>query len=176
MHAKMVLVMFGTLFVGQIVLFIWRKKHPRSYNAATLLGMWLIPLGYSIYLSHSRFITVWLLYSLVTGVICRKVSHHENSVASILFQLSAAKTVISGFKAPFRPLDPSSGVQLLSEGVQNYVWCWNSRLYLFRFGLLWIPRNVYDQTRNLARFGHLTLVLRSLLRCHYQRHCRHVYR
>jgi len=74
MHAKMVLVMFGTLFIGQIVLFIWRKKHPRSYNAATLLGMWLIPLGYSIYLSHSRFITVWLLYSLVTGVICRKAS------------------------------------------------------------------------------------------------------
>ena len=76
MHAKMVLVMFGTLFIGQIVLFIWRKKHPRSYNAATLLGMWLIPLGYSIYLSHSRFITVWLLYSLVTGVICRKVSEY----------------------------------------------------------------------------------------------------
>ena len=92
------------------------------------------------------------------------------------FQLFAAKTVISGFKAPSRPLDPTCGVQLLSEGVQNYVWCWNSRLYLFRFGLLWIPRNVYDQTRNLARFGHLTLVLRSLLRCHYQRHCRHVYR
>ena len=38
MHAKMVLVMFGTLFAGQILLFLWRKKHPRSYNAATLLG------------------------------------------------------------------------------------------------------------------------------------------
>ena len=35
MHAKMVLVMFGTLFAGQILLFMWRKKHPRSYN----LGM-----------------------------------------------------------------------------------------------------------------------------------------
>ena len=66
--------MFATLFAGQILLFVWRKKHPRSYNAVTLLGMWLIPLGYSIYLSHSRFILIWIIYSLVTGVICRKAS------------------------------------------------------------------------------------------------------
>ena len=38
MHAKMVLVMFGTLFAGQILLFMWRKKHPRSYN----LGMFYL--------------------------------------------------------------------------------------------------------------------------------------
>ena len=73
MHAKMVLVMFATLFAGQILLFVWRKKHPRSYNAATLLGMWLIPLGYSIYLSHKRFIAIWVFYSIITGIICRKV-------------------------------------------------------------------------------------------------------
>ena len=36
MHAKMVLVMFGTLFAGQILLFMWRKKHPRSYNLGML--------------------------------------------------------------------------------------------------------------------------------------------
>ena len=69
----MVLVMFATLFAGQILLFVWRKKNPRSYNAATLLGMWLIPLAYSIYLSHTRFIVVWVFYSIITGIICRKV-------------------------------------------------------------------------------------------------------
>lgn len=84
--------------------------------------------------------------------------------------------IISGFKAPLGSLDSSSSVQLFSESVQNYLWCRNSWLHVFRFGLLWTSRNVYDQARNLAWFGYPTFVLRSLLRCHYQRHCWHVYR
>ena len=104
MHAKMVLVMFGTLFAGQILLFMWRKKHPRSYNLgmfyliippiisfqsifwlliggtndelwkATLTGMLFIPICYSIYFGFYRFIFIWVIYSLITGIVCRKVS------------------------------------------------------------------------------------------------------
>lgn len=74
MHAKMVLVMFGTLFAGQIILFLWKKKHPRSYHAATLLGMLFIPIGYSIYFSFSRFIFIWVVYSIITGIVCKKAS------------------------------------------------------------------------------------------------------
>jgi len=74
MHAKMVLVMFGTLFAGQILLFMWRKKHPRSYNLATLTGMLFIPICYSIYFGFYRFIFIWVIYSLITGIVCRKAS------------------------------------------------------------------------------------------------------
>jgi RING finger protein 121 len=56
MHAKMVLVMFGTLFAAQILLFIWQKKSKKTYNVATLVGMCIIPMGYSIYFQFYRFV------------------------------------------------------------------------------------------------------------------------
>ena len=34
MHAEMLLVLLGALFVSQIILILWKQKHPRSYNVS----------------------------------------------------------------------------------------------------------------------------------------------
>ncbi len=60
MHAEMVLVLLGTLIVSQIVLVIWKAKHFKSFQSATMLAMWLIPIGISVHLGHTRFICTWL--------------------------------------------------------------------------------------------------------------------
>ena len=73
MHAKMVLIMFGTLFLGQILLFVWQKKSKRTYDLATLIGMLLIPVGYSVVYGFWRFLVIWTVYALVTAIVCRKV-------------------------------------------------------------------------------------------------------
>jgi len=74
MHAKMVLVMFGTLFAAQILLFMWQKRSKRTYNLATLIGMLVIPVCYSVYFSFNRFLFIWLIYAIITSIICRKAS------------------------------------------------------------------------------------------------------
>ena len=32
MHAEMFLILFGSIMVAQILLFLWRKNHTRSYQ------------------------------------------------------------------------------------------------------------------------------------------------
>ena len=81
MHAKMVLVLFGTLFAAQIILFVWQKRHKRSYNAATLFGMLIIPPIWAISAGFTRFLIIWTIYSLVTAVIVRKV--HLQSILEL---------------------------------------------------------------------------------------------
>jgi len=66
MHAEMLLVLVGALFVSQILLIVWKQKHPRSYNVVSLLGLWLIPLGVSIYHFYWRFIIIWAIFSCIT--------------------------------------------------------------------------------------------------------------
>lgn len=66
-HALLVfyLVLF-CLFFAQSGLVLWRKKHRRSYELVTLLGLWLIPPVICLHLGFWRFIAVWVLYSSVT--------------------------------------------------------------------------------------------------------------
>ena len=35
MHAEMILILFGAIAVAQIVLFLWRQKHRKSYQVLT---------------------------------------------------------------------------------------------------------------------------------------------
>lgn len=74
MHAKMMLDIFVTLFATQIFLFFWEKRHKRSYNAATLFGMLIIPPIWAISAGFTRFLIIWTIYSLVTAVIVRKAT------------------------------------------------------------------------------------------------------
>ncbi|CAG0924831.1 unnamed protein product [Notodromas monacha] len=72
MHASMVLVLFMTLIVCQVGLIQWRQRHYRSYQAVTLLGMWLIPLVLSVKNLWWRFIAIWVVFSILTGLVMRK--------------------------------------------------------------------------------------------------------
>ena len=45
----------------------WRQRHRRSYELATLLGLWAVPAVVSVQLHFWRFLAVWALYSGVTA-------------------------------------------------------------------------------------------------------------
>lgn len=82
MHAKMVLVMFGTLFAGQILLFMWRKKHPRSYN----LGMFSLisPPIISFIGPVGPFSGFWLVERMIT---LKSYTHWHVIYSDMLFYL-----------------------------------------------------------------------------------------
>ena len=80
MHAEMILILFGSIMVAQVLLFVWRQRHPRSYTAVTLLGLWVIPFVFSIKLYFWRMILVWTLFSAVTAFVMFKATRKKISV------------------------------------------------------------------------------------------------
>ncbi|CAE1330945.1 RNF121_175 [Acanthosepion pharaonis] len=69
MHAEMVLILLATLAVAQVVLMQWKKRHFKSYQRSTLLGMWLIPVIFCLKFHWARFIIIWLIFSIITAYI-----------------------------------------------------------------------------------------------------------
>uniref|UniRef100_V5IC84 Putative ring finger protein n=1 Tax=Ixodes ricinus TaxID=34613 RepID=V5IC84_IXORI len=56
MHAYMILILLASVVVAQIVLVQWKKRHFKSYQRASMLGMWLIPLCVSVHSHWWRFV------------------------------------------------------------------------------------------------------------------------
>ncbi|XP_050580591.1 RING finger protein 121 isoform X1 [Bombus affinis] len=72
MHLEMLLILFGTLLVAQIILVEWKKIHYKSYQFVTLIAMWIIPFALSLRHHWWRFIFFWLVTSCITGLVVRK--------------------------------------------------------------------------------------------------------
>ncbi|CAH3022343.1 unnamed protein product, partial [Porites evermanni] len=72
MHMEMVLILFSTLVVAQVLLVKWKKHYYKSFQAVTLVGMWLIPLYFNIKLKFWRMLSAWVLFSVLTGLIVFK--------------------------------------------------------------------------------------------------------
>lgn len=70
-HLEMILIFFTTLFASQLLISIWKKYHPRSYNMATLIGLWIIPFWIAIIAGNNRFVIIWILFSIFNGYIVR---------------------------------------------------------------------------------------------------------
>lgn len=63
MHAEMFIIFIVALIVAQVILVAWKKRHFKSYQLATLLGMWIIPLVVSIQRSWWRFLCSWIVFT-----------------------------------------------------------------------------------------------------------------
>ncbi|CAO1413523.1 unnamed protein product [Diamesa serratosioi] len=72
MHVEMLLILVITLIVAQFCLVYWKKRHYKSYLLISLIGLWIVPLGFSIKNGYGRFIIFWIIFSLITGVVMRK--------------------------------------------------------------------------------------------------------
>lgn len=48
-------------------LYAWRKYHRRSYELASLVGLWVIPPIISFELGFYRFLLAWAVYSAISG-------------------------------------------------------------------------------------------------------------
>lgn len=58
--------MYGVLFVVLIFqtgLLLWKQRHKRSYELATLTGLWLMPCLISVHFHFWRFVLVWVIFS-----------------------------------------------------------------------------------------------------------------
>lgn len=69
MHMEIFIILFVVFFVSQMALIYWRKKHVKSYDICTLIGMWIIPLIFGLHLGWNRFLFTWALYTIMTAII-----------------------------------------------------------------------------------------------------------
>lgn len=72
MHSEMVVILLITLIVAQVVLVEWKKRNYKSYSIVTLLAMWVIPMGLAVRNVWMRFITSWVIFSIITALVMRK--------------------------------------------------------------------------------------------------------
>ncbi|KAI8923819.1 hypothetical protein BC831DRAFT_469002 [Entophlyctis helioformis] len=68
-HAEMALIMMGSLLVSQIGIMLWKKYHVRSYNVATLLGLWIVPMLMGLNAGNYRYVIFWFVFSAVNTYI-----------------------------------------------------------------------------------------------------------
>ncbi|XP_065833215.1 E3 ubiquitin ligase RNF121-like [Oscarella lobularis] len=66
MHAEMTIIFFMIMIIVQIVLVLWKNKHPKSYHSVTLVGLWLIPFIFVVNLGWWRMTSAWTLFSIAT--------------------------------------------------------------------------------------------------------------
>lgn len=74
MHAEMFIVLLVTMVIAQIALVQWKKRWPKSYQMATLFGMWIIPFLFCLSQQWWRFIFTWIVFSAVTLIVTRKAT------------------------------------------------------------------------------------------------------
>ncbi|VDM43107.1 unnamed protein product [Toxocara canis] len=79
MHMEMFLILVVTLIVAQIALVQWKKRHFKSYQLCTLLGMWLIPVFVCVQRQWWRFLVTWVLYSSFSTFIWYKATRPQIS-------------------------------------------------------------------------------------------------
>ncbi|KAG5446241.1 RING finger protein 121 [Clonorchis sinensis] len=82
MHLEMFVIAMVSLFVCQLLLMTWKKYHYRTYQLATLIGMWTVPFMYSLFAKFPRFIAIWFLFSLVTGSMLYMASKRRISTST----------------------------------------------------------------------------------------------
>ncbi|CAI5445804.1 unnamed protein product [Caenorhabditis angaria] len=74
MHMEMMLILIITLVVGQIFLVQWKRRHFKSYQFCTLLGMWSIPVYVCTTRSWYRFLITWVIFTIASTFIWMKAS------------------------------------------------------------------------------------------------------
>lgn len=64
---------FAAVVIFQWGLLQWKERHRRSYNLFSLGILWLFPVYLSIRSMFLRFIMVWVVYSIINGLVLRKI-------------------------------------------------------------------------------------------------------
>ncbi|GAQ85804.1 Zinc finger RING-type domain containing protein [Klebsormidium nitens] len=68
----MIALAFFLMALSQVLLVQWRKKHKRSYNAVTTLGLWLFPAIFSVHVQYWRMLAIWTAFSFVSGYVASR--------------------------------------------------------------------------------------------------------
>lgn len=65
-HLAMVLILITVMIVSQILLVLWKTKYQKSYIHTSMIAMYIIPFGISVYRHWWRFVSIWVVISLIT--------------------------------------------------------------------------------------------------------------
>lgn len=68
-HLAMVLILISAMVISQVLLVLWKSKYQKSYIHTSMVAMYLIPFGISAYRHWWRFVSIWVVISLVTIVL-----------------------------------------------------------------------------------------------------------
>ncbi|PAV83110.1 hypothetical protein WR25_07759 [Diploscapter pachys] len=74
MHLEMMLILVVALIVGQIFLVQWKRRHFKSYQFCTLIGMWLIPVYVCFTHQWYRFLFIWTAFTIASTFVWFKAS------------------------------------------------------------------------------------------------------
>ncbi|PAV65248.1 hypothetical protein WR25_06652 [Diploscapter pachys] len=74
MHLEMMLILVVALIVGQIFLVQWKRRHFKSYQFCTLIGMWLIPVYVCFTHQWYRFLFIWTVFTIASTFVWFKAS------------------------------------------------------------------------------------------------------
>eukprot|EP01084_Bolivina_argentea_P084433 152689_1 len=69
LHSQSFMFVFLTVIACQMLIYFWKRKHPRSFFIATLLGLWIFPIIMSVQLHYWRMICIWFIFSIIFGFI-----------------------------------------------------------------------------------------------------------
>lgn len=65
-HLAMVLILIIVTIASQVLLVLWKAKHQKSYIHASMIIMYIVPFGISAYRHWWRFVSIWMVISLIT--------------------------------------------------------------------------------------------------------------
>lgn len=65
-HLAMVLILITVTIMSQVLLVLWKAKHQKSYIHASMIIMYIVPFGIAAYRHWWRFVTIWVVISLIT--------------------------------------------------------------------------------------------------------------
>lgn len=68
-HLAMVLILITVMTISQILLVWWKTKYKKSYIHTSMIAMYIIPFGISAYRHWWRFVSIWIVISLITIVL-----------------------------------------------------------------------------------------------------------
>ncbi|KNC83335.1 hypothetical protein SARC_04407 [Sphaeroforma arctica JP610] len=74
MHAEMFFIIMLVTIGAQFLLMLWKKHNEKSYKRYTLFAMWVVPVWFSIRNSLNQMLTVWTIFSILTGWISFKAT------------------------------------------------------------------------------------------------------
>eukprot|EP00033_Pygsuia_biforma_P002784 GCRY01003074.1.p1 GENE.GCRY01003074.1~~GCRY01003074.1.p1 ORF type:complete len:311 (-),score=1.91 GCRY01003074.1:334-1266(-) len=67
MHQVIFLTLILVLIIAQFFLYLWKMRAYKSFQNTTLLGLWVLPLLFSLSLGYWRFLIVWIIISFIDG-------------------------------------------------------------------------------------------------------------
>ncbi|CAO3647107.1 unnamed protein product [Cunninghamella echinulata] len=73
-HELMAIILLFALFSSQFLILYWKKRHYSSYQIVSLTGLYIFPVLFALYDWWPRFLTIWIIFSIINGFVIHKAS------------------------------------------------------------------------------------------------------